>query len=379
MIEVKPNTAKGATESSSSVSVGDVESRLDPITGNWTIFAPHRVQRPEEFVPQKDFVGKQIECPFCPGTESSTPPPVWIGKVAEDDSSLDILDPSSVNHGTDDSWSVRVVPNKYPAVCDTPGNAAAHRDQSLFQRRPLSGGHEVIIESRSHVESLSQLDLSEIQLVFSAFRDRIRHWRSVPGIGYVTAFKNAGARAGASLRHTHSQLIATDRIPAAVQRVIDRMLHHRASSGCCLHCDLVRGELKARKRIVWHDHSLVAYCPFASHLPMLVRVTTLDHQPSFEDLSDRTIESTARLVGRLVSWLEKIRPGTAYNFCLHTKPPGAADPPDSYHWSIEIFPRMTQIAGFEWGSQCMINPVLPELAASKFRACARSEDPRIML
>jgi UDPglucose--hexose-1-phosphate uridylyltransferase len=157
------------------------------------------------------------------------------------------------------------------------------------------------------------------------------------------------------------------------------MIHHRANSGCCLQCDLVRGELKARRRVVWRDDSLVAYCPFASHLPMLLRVTTLDHQPRFEDLSDRTIDSTARLVGRMVSWLEKIRPGTAYNFCLYTKPPGAVDPPDAFHWSIEIFPRMTQIAGFEWGSQCMINPILPELAAAKFRACARSEDPRIML
>ena len=378
MIEAKPSGAKGSSDPPSPVSGGAVESRLDPITGNWTIFAPHRVQRPEEFVPQRDFVGKPIECPFCPGNESTTPPPVWVGKISEDDSSLNILDPAGVN-GSEDSWSVRVVPNKYPAVSAAYGNPTFSREQPLFQRRPLSGGHEVVIESRSHVESLSQLDLSEIQLVFNAFRDRIKHWRAVPGIAYVTAFKNAGARAGASLRHTHSQLIATNRIPAAVRRVVDRMIHHRAASGCCLHCDLIRGELKARERIVWRDDTLVAYCPFASYLPMLIRVTSLDHQPCFEDLDDKTVESTARLVRRVVSWLEKVRPGTAYNFCLHTRPPGANDPPDSFHWSIEIFPRMTQIAGFEWGSQCMINPMLPELAASKLRACARAEDPRIML
>jgi len=378
MIEAKPGAPTGSSDSPSSANGRAVESRLDPITGNWTIFAPHRVQRPEEFVPQRDFVGKQIACPFCPGNESETPPPVWVGKISDDDSSLDILDPRNVN-GSDECWSVRVVPNKYPAVGQNCESSPCPRDQSLFQRRPLAGGHEVIIESRSHVESLSQLDLSEIQLVFSALRDRIKYWREVPGIAYVTAFKNAGARAGASLRHTHSQLIATNRIPAAISRVVDRMKHHRASSGCCLHCDLIRGELKARQRVVWRDDSLIAYCPFASYLPMLIRVTSLDHQPCFEDLDDQTLDSTARLVRRVVSWLEKVRPGTAYNFCLHTRPPGSDDPPDSFHWSIEVFPRMTQIAGFEWGSQCMINPMLPELAAAKLRACARAEDPRVML
>ncbi len=378
MIEARPQEPAGLSNASS-VKRDAVESRLDPITGNWTIFAPHRGQRPEEFVPPKDFVGKQIRCPFCPGNESETPPPVWVGRVVEDDSSHDVLDPSSFQSAKND-WSVRVVPNKFPAVGDaSPRSHHAPkppREASLFTRRPLTGGHEVIIESRSHATSLSQLDVAEIQLAFLAFRDRIRYWRGVPGIAYVTAFKNAGARAGASLRHTHSQLIATDRVPSAVASMIDRMIRHRVSSGCCLLCDLVRAELKARQRVVWRDKSLIAYCPFASHLPMLVRVTTLEHQACYEDLDDLMIESAARLVRRVVAWLEKIRPGTAYNFCLHTRPPGTQDPPDSFHWSIDIFPRITQIAGFEWGSHCMINPVLPEIAASKFRACAREEDPR---
>jgi UDPglucose--hexose-1-phosphate uridylyltransferase len=378
MIEARPNQAVGLSEPANSVNRGAVESRLDPISGNWTVFAPNRVQRPEEFVTQQDFAGKQIECPFCPGNEATTPAPVWIGKIGEDDTSLAIVDPVAANVAEDD-WSVRVVPNKFPAVNGCTVSAASHREPPLFQRRPISGGHEVIIESRSHVESLSQLDLSETQLVFNALRDRIQHWRKVPGIAYVSAFKNAGARAGASLRHTHSQLIATDRIPTAIQQAVDRMTRHRATSGCCLHCDLIRAELKARERVIWRDDRLVAYCPFSSHLPMLVRVTTLEHQPCFEDLDNRTLESTSRLVRRLVSWLESIRPGTAYNFCLYTKPPGTDDSPDSYHWCLEIFPRMTQIAGFEWGSQCTINPILPELAAAKFRACARAEDPRIML
>jgi UDPglucose--hexose-1-phosphate uridylyltransferase len=354
------------------------ESRLDQLTGNWTIFAPDRDQRPEEFVHHKEVLNKQVECPFCPGNERTTPPAVWIGRISDDDSSTDILDPANFGPSEDD-WSVRVVPNKFPAVEPVDARVATNLPSAHFQRGPIRGGHEVIVESRNHVQSLSQLDLAELYLVFQAFRDRLRYWRSVKAIQYISAFKNVGEKAGASLRHTHSQLIAAEKMPTAIQSSIQRMIHHRAATGCCLQCDLIRAELKAEHRVIWSDDSLVAYCPFASRLPMLVQITTLGHQACYEDLDHPVIESVSRLVGRVVSWLEKLRPGTAYNFCLHTRPPGAMDPPDSFHWSIEIFPRMTQIAGFEWSSGCMINPVLPEAAAAKYRACARAEDPRVML
>lgn len=382
------------------------ESRLDPITGNWTVFAPHRGQRPEEFVHDKERIRKRVECPFCPGNEDTTPPPVWIGQTSDDDSSLDVLSAASDSVPSDQankldiaasatravqddpSWTVRVVPNKFPAVGlagkEKDGQksrepATSPRYSHLFESARLTGGHEVVIESRNHVQSFTDLDVPEAQLVFQAFRDRLQYWRQVPGIAYISTFKNVGGNAGASLRHTHSQIIATDQIPPTVAHSVDRMVRYRANRGCCLHCDLIRAELKAKQRIVWRDGSLVAYCPFASHLPMLIRITTLDHQPYFEDLKEDVLESVSRLVGRVISWLEKLRPETAYNFCLHTRPPGAADPPDAYHWSIEIFPRMTQVAGFEWSSNCMINPVLPEQAASKLRACALAEDPRVML
>jgi UDPglucose--hexose-1-phosphate uridylyltransferase len=274
---------------------------------------------------------------------------------------------------------VRIVPNKFPAVEPVDTRDSTNLQSPLFQRSSIRGGHEVIVESRNHVQSLSQLDLAELYLVFQAYRDRLRYWRDVPAVQYISAFKNVGEKAGASLRHTHSQLIATEKIPTAIHSSVQRMIRHRAASGCCLQCDLIRAELRAKHRVIWSDDSLVAYCPFASHLPMLVRITTLGHQACYEDLDDPIIESVSRLVGRVVSWLEDLRPGTAYNFCLQTRPPGAKDPPDSFHWSIEIFPRMTQIAGFEWSSGCMINPVLPEVAAAKYRVCARAEDPRLML
>ena len=112
---------------------------------------------------------------------------------------------------------------------------------------------------------------------------------------------------------------------------------------------------------------------------MMVKITTKEHQACFEDLSNDLIESVSRLAVRVISWLEKLHPGVSYNYLLHTRPPSAPGGTDPYHWSMEIFPRLTQTAGFEWSSQCMINPVLPEQAAAQFRACGAAEDPRLVL
>lgn len=381
---IRARKAKTVSDHSSrSTATLPPESRLDPFSGNWTIFAPDRTQRPEEFGHQEQVVADtQVSCPFCPGHESQTPRPVWIGRIAEDEASTEAVDPSGLGPGdlesVEETWAVRVVPNKFPAV-DSRGSLPSPQSSKFFQREPICGGHEVIIESRNHVQSLTELDLSELCLVFHAMRDRLRHWRQDPKVAYMSIFKNVGGRAGASLRHSHSQMIATSKIPPAVRGSVDRMKRHRASTGCCLQCDLVRAELRAKQRIVWQDDSLVAYCPFASHLPMLIRLTSLQHEACFEDLCDATIESVSRIVRRFAAWIERLRPGAAYNVCLHTRPPGEADAAGAFHWWLEVFPRITQLAGFEWSSHCTINPMLPESAAADYRKCALAEDPRIQL
>jgi len=393
MIEAtKPDVQTNRTKPSSTHTG---ESRFDPVTGNWTLFAPHRAERPDEFVESRERVRNEVECPFCPGNETATPAAVWSGQSDNDIPGTDKLEQDNTllpqENASQESWAVRVVPNKFPAVAKvkesgSQASTAPERtttksasESGLFQRRPIAGGHEVIIESRNHVQSITDLDVAEAALVFKAYRDRLLHWRKVPGIAYMSIFKNVGSKAGASLRHTHSQLIATDRIPPMVSAGAERMSNYRLTQGSCLHCDLVRAELKAKTRVVWRDDALVAFCPFSSHLPFLVRITTLEHQSCYEDLSEPTIESVSRLVRRVVSWIEKVLPGTAYNFCLHTRPPGCNDPSDAYHWGIEIFPRITQVAGFEFSSHCMINPVLPEDAANKLRGLALAEDPRLIL
>ena len=311
-----------------------------------------------------------------------TPEAVWVGRTHDDNADLDGSEGGDeigcrLEHD-DADWSVRVVPNKFPAVAPLQSAEAGSSVQigSLFQARSIGGGHEVIVESPHHSRSLSELDLEQVELVFAAYRDRIRYWRSVSGIRYISVFKNVGREAGASLQHSHGQLIATNALPSEVCRTSERLERYRATTGCCLHCDLIRAELKDKRRVITQNDALVAFCPFASAMPYLVRITTREHHDRYEDLSCSLIREVARMARRVVGWLEQMKPGVSYNYLLQTRPPRVPRDADAHHWSLDIFPRITQIAGFEFGSHCMINPVLPEMAAAEFRRYALAEDPR---
>ena len=352
--------------------------RVDPVSGTLIIFAPKRDERPNEFRLQS--ITERSDCPFCSGAESKTPPTVWAGKLGDDQSQGSHS--FTVCHGEQASdfadWAVRVVENKYPAVVSNDSVGAVSPGRGLFQQTAISGAHEVIIESSRHNGSLTDLDLSEVVLTFMAYRDRIQFWSDDPSVRHISVFKNVGEQAGASLTHSHSQLIALDCLPPSTQLMLQRFQQHRAKTGCCLHCDLIRDESESQTRVIAKVGDLVAYCPFASRMPMLVRITSQTHQSRFDALEQSDIESLSRMVQRIVSWLEKLHPGVSYNLLLHTQPPQEGFAEDAYHWSIEIFPRLTHLAGFEFSSDCIINPVMPETAAQRFRECAAAEDPRVV-
>jgi UDPglucose--hexose-1-phosphate uridylyltransferase len=363
-------------------------TRLDVLRGTWTIFATGRDERPHEFIDNSVTTKPNLACPFCSGNEDQTPSPCWVGKVVRTKESTFRIDADpATDEPCDPAWTVRVVPNKYPAVASPKiaTSAATCKDSPqsnsspLFPSSSVFGGHEVVIESRGHANSLTDVSLTEAELIFRAYRDRLLHFRSDPDVKYTNVFKNVGQQAGASLSHSHSQIVATNQIPQAIEHSFARMKRHRASTGCCLMCDLVREERRQKDRVIASDDHTIAFCPFASHLPMLVRVTTKQHQECFEDLDDPSLRSVSRMVYRVIGWLETLRPGTAYNYCLSTKPSGIEDSSNSFHWSVDIFPRMTQVAGFEWASGSMINPVLPEFAARQYRHRAMAENPRSTL
>jgi UDPglucose--hexose-1-phosphate uridylyltransferase len=368
-------------------------SRLDPISGRWTLFAAHRNNRPNEYVTHSLPAHTSEGCPFCQGNEEQTPPPVVV-----------ISDETVQPGDAEQAWGIRVIPNKFPAVdalrpelpnvdahssfaeiypeqhlaelthrCAT-DRASEGRESVLFRSRRTIGGHEVFIESPDHYASVADLDLSRVVSLLKVYQDRMQYWSTRQSIQYVSLFKNAGPAAGASLHHPHSQLIALSDLPMSVRTTCDRMRVHHARTGCCLQCDVLRAELKSKRRIVAVTDSLVAYCPYASHLPMLLRITTRRHTDRFEDLNDQEVDELARLIRRSVGWLKTLYPEVAYNYLFNTRPPLMSDS-QAFHWSFELFPRLTQIAGFEWSCDTMINPTLPETAAGKLRAIAMQENP----
>lgn len=355
-------------------------SRLDVISGRWTMFANQRGDRPNDFEFTATPKLTQDGCPFCRGNEQCTPEPVlvlpWENSAA---CPCGATDPGD--------WGVRVVPNKYPAVATHPAegqvptrediaprHAASRDDQTLFPVRAISGGHEVFIESPEHFTSLVDLDLAQVVSLLKVYQARIRHWVTQPSIRYVSLFKNAGPAAGASLLHPHSQLIAVTELPNSIRGTLDRLRRHHARSGCCLQCDVLRAELESKRRLVAVTDAHVVYCPFASYLPMLMRITTHRHVERYEDLTDREIDGLARLIRRAIGWLNTLYPGVAYNYLIHTRPP-AVGMQEGFHWSFELFPRLTQIAGFEWSCETIINPMLPEDAATQLREVALRENP----
>lgn len=369
------------------------ELRHDWLSDRWVIIAPQRTERPDDFArtcdPPLPLTFKedptQATCPFCRGHETETPPPLAVYSLN-----------GSCGTSNSDAWHVRVVPNKFPAVNgvqslkfpgmgvegvgnllspaasrshltdDASASAATRPAIDLFHARHVSGAHEVIIESPLHLCSLTQLDRCTSTLIFRAYRDRLQHWSRCSDIAYSVVFKNVGLDAGASLVHTHSQLIATNILPTDVRRAVERMELFHQTEGECLFCRMLVDELQENVRIVAQTSDFVAFCPFASRLPSLVTIVPREHQSEFESTSDESLEQLAWLVHRILRSIERCYPQAAYNYVLHTAPQGKRSSP-AFHWRLELFPRLTRVAGFEWGSDCFINPLPPELAAYRLR------------
>ena len=321
------------------------EYRHDPLTDQWVIIAPERQQRPDELLAAP--VARRIvaPCPFCGGHEGETP-----GELAAYYSADDAL-----------NWQVRVVPNKYPAVCFS-GDGSPLGVPGL-------GAHEVIIESPQHVVSFSELSDLQAELTFLAYRDRIRAHQADDRLAYAQVFKNSRAGGGASLEHSHSQLIATTLVPPDRQRELARAGEHRLAHRGCIYCELAVRELDRGSRFVASTEHFVALTPFASRFPYETWILPLEHRESFADTERSVIAELARLVRDLIERLERVLDTPAYNYWIHTAP-FQPSRHDEHHWRLELAPRITRLAGFELGAGCFINPVSPEDAARRLRSAS---------
>ena len=353
----------------------DVQSevRRDPFTGRLTLVAGQRDRRPMEFVRRPVATNLTLDCPFCAGGEWMTPAAVH-SEFADGGSTA-----SPRGDGRSSDWTVRVVPNRFPAVSPKrPGVVAPGPiTGGPFQSAMAFGRHEVVIESPRHRHSLSDLDVDEIRATFRAYRSRLADLRRDRTLRSVQIFKNVGPDAGASLSHSHSQIIATNFLPDLTAGVVRRMRRHHAETGCCLRCEVLREEHSRGERIVAVVDGIACYCPHASRTPMAMRLTPITHAGCLTQLDPDTLAALADLTRRSVGWMERVLGPVAYNVVVHVAPPNIPDSvgpiDDAYHLSIDITPRITHIAGYELGSDVFINAVSPEDAATRYRDAVAAE------
>jgi UDPglucose--hexose-1-phosphate uridylyltransferase len=331
------------------------EYRKDPLSEGWVVIAADRNGRPDEF---REPGTKRVQgpCPFCHGNEADTPDEIIVYPT-----------------GSGENWQVRVIPNKYPAVvrCEdlkpaAIGKAFQNGTPRLFTSIRGHGGHEVIVESPDHAVSLTDLSDECLRLTFLAYRDRMHGLAAEGPWRYVQVFKNVGAAAGSSIEHAHSQIIG---LPAVPVRVADELSHTQVflkKTGRQLFAEMIAEELAAGDRIVAESAEFVAFCPYASRFPYETWVLPRRAAPRFETSDDTLAAALGTFTNDVVGRLERALQRPAYNYLIHSAPfDGSGD--NHYHWHLELLPRITKPAGFEWGTGYYINPVSPEQAAQALR------------
>ncbi len=327
------------------------EIRKDPILNRWVIIASERSRRPMDYVAVPELASGGM-CPFCRGNEEHTPPEVLV-----------TAEPGRAPNGP--GWRVRVVPNKFPAL-RMEGELGARRE-GIFERMHAIGAHEVVIESPDHGVQLASMELEHVDEVIGAYVERIAALSGDPRLRYILVFKNHGAEAGATLEHAHTQIVATPVVPKRVVEEIEGTKRHYQQHGRCVFCDMVEQERRAGARIVNENADFVALVPFAARFPYETWILPRRHAARFELLDAAGVRSFGAILRDALRRLDVVLVGPAFNYVLHTAPTGTDGVPDAYHWHLEIMPKVTKVAGFEWGSGFYINPTPPEYAAELLR------------
>ncbi len=322
--------------------------RRDPIIGRWVIISTERAKRPIEWGKREP--SSQISpeyCPFCPGNERFAPHEIFvIGPPGRQPDSP--------------GWEVRVVPNKFPALIVE--GELNKRGVGLYDMMNGIGAHEVIIETPDHYLRMSQMTQDNIKKILIAYKERLADLKKDIRFKYIMIFKNYGEEAGASLSHSHSQLIALPVVPKRVKEEMDGAKKYYEYRDRCVYCDIIAQELHSQERVIIDERNFIVIAPFASCSPFETWIIPKKHCSDFLKITDDELNSLALVLGKILRKLDICLMNPSFNYIIHTSSFDNSDNP-FYHWHIEIMPKLTKIAGFEWGTGFYINPTPPEEAA----------------
>ncbi len=332
------------------------EFRRDPIAGRWVIVNHEEQIDPKEFSMLYPAVQKvnQDKCFFCPGKEWATPKEVYAYRP--DGSPADAP-----------GWKVRVVPNKFPALVIE--GDIDRRPVGLYDMSNGVGAHEVIIETPDHNQTLADLSFEDMAEVIKAYRARLLDLKHDKRFKYMLIFKNFGLSAGASVEHDHSQIIALPMVPKNVHEELlgaERYFKYRER---CIFCDLWQQEKQEAERIVYENSQFITFCPFVSRFPFEMCIMPKEHMSCLAELSDNALTEFAKALKDALKRLQTLLNNPPYNFVIHIAPVQNeySEEKEYYHWHVEIMPRISRVAGFEWGSGFYILPGSPEESAKMLK------------
>jgi UDPglucose--hexose-1-phosphate uridylyltransferase len=345
------------------------EIRIDPVVPTESVLvSTARGQRPrkKEQPAPRDTRAHVETCPFCRGNEQMTPPQI-------------------ASYGESGQWDIRIVENLYPVLKDD--QQGPNVTEGLRQTIDGYGRHEVIIDHHNHGIGIHEMSPQHLARLFSAYRERMAQlYQTDPRLKYVLVFKNFGPAAGASIPHTHSQMIALPIIPENVAAEVQFSRTYYRANHSCVYCTLIdeamnfyatvydretgehRRLLDIGLYVIEKSEHFVAIKPFASRFEWEVHIFPLVHKADFMDAAKDELDDLAQLVRRVMARLDQVIGGAQYNYFFHTVPHNLSeDHDDSYHWHLEICPRTSIPTGFELGSGLLVNTIAPEEAARQLR------------
>lgn len=322
------------------------EIRKDPISQRWVVISTDHEKGPSDYIYRRTEKKHDIStCPFCEEN---------IRKLEN------IVYERKVNGKT----AVRIVDNKFPALrSDLALDMFA---DGIYDKITGYGIHEVIIDSIDHDTAFHLISPESMECVIKSMLFRYKGLKTDKKLKYALFFKNSGESAGASLSHSHMQLIATPVVPRIVHEELIGAEKYYNYKERCLFCDVIKQEMEDKDRIIELNESFISFVPFAPRFPFECWIFPKEHSSSFCSIRSTEIKDLAEILKSTLQRLQNVFPDMPYNFVLHTVPFQNIQK-KSYHWHIEIMPRLTKTSGFEWGSGFYIIETAPENAAYHLR------------
>jgi UDPglucose--hexose-1-phosphate uridylyltransferase len=322
------------------------QMRLNPLNGRWVTIVAERAERPTDFAPRVGTVESDPArpCPFCPGHEEATPPALETT-------------------GPDGNWSMRVIPNLYPAFA---GEAAfsVHNLGPVHVMADATGIHEVFVYTPDHESGLHLLDDDAARQLMEVLRSRFADHATTPQVRYTQAIVNHGREAGASIAHPHGQLLGLPFVPG---EILDEERAFARFAGGCLLCTTVEAELAADERVVFANDDVAVICPYWSGAPFELLIIPRHHEAHLQDAPKESLDQVGVALRDALAHLNASLGDVAFNLGFHTAPHQHTG---QYHWHAHVWPNLVSQAGFERGTGVMINIVPPEQATDALRSVA---------